>query len=39
MLVWLGVNLHEFYRFPVCSGQYVGIGLGRVGRSVQLEAI
>ena len=38
MLVWLRVNLHEFYEFPVCIGQYVGIRLGRAGHSGQLEA-
>ena len=38
MLVWLGVNLHEFYKLPVGSGQYVGIELGRAGHSGQLEA-
>ena len=38
MLVWLGVNLYEFYGFPFCSGQYVGIRLGRAGHSGQIEA-
>ena len=38
MLVWIGVKLHGFNGFPVCNGQYVGIRLGRDGRSGQLEA-
>ena len=38
MIVWLGVNLHEFYKFLFCSSQYIGIGLGRAGCSGQIEA-